>query len=441
MKKLRTLLVLYLSQLLPISYIDLVENSHTFHTTVCPFPTSANRIEMLGKNNPLKQKVIENQAAHVFSLIHSDLKKLIADFLDYKKFQGTIIERAFYKNLNETDFIKRLLIKRPLMFMTQHDQYLLRNKQQGHNGFESIGTELQQSPLLLEDYISYDEMQIAALIGVSVPTYFINNGARTNKGIPGLLGTYQEEGIYIGLVGARFEKPQLMEWQHMIITPAQNTKNNGYGLHTKDYSLLSIWENLYGTQFPTFQEAQADTSQRFIKIAHDTYFDTLVYKKRMALVIAPFLHHAHFCGKQTNKQVYCRVVGLGLGVWKITELQEKLMLEVYHDLINSSSLSSISDIEFQWFSPQLCSSVKSSTINVHFTKGNPADKLVGKDNDKLLVAMYAWDGNAYPGNEYWKGMLTASGDPAAACCSTITELQNPLINPHILSNLFLNYSK
>ena len=40
-----------------------------------------------------------------------------------------------------------------------------------------------------------------------------------------------------------------------------------------------------------------------------------------------------------------------------------------------------------------------------------------------MVAQYAWDGNAFPGNEYWLGMLTASGDPAAACCSNVPELQ------------------
>ena len=29
------------------------------------------------------------------------------------------------------------------------------------------------------------------------------------------------------------------------------------------------------------------------------------------------------------------------------------------------------------------------------------------------IRRYAWDGNAFPGNEYWAGMLSASGDPVS----------------------------
>ena len=48
----------------------------------------------------------------------------------------------------------------------------------GFGGFEAIGTEAEQHPLILEDLMSYDEIQIAALIGLSGPTFFINTGSR-----------------------------------------------------------------------------------------------------------------------------------------------------------------------------------------------------------------------------------------------------------------------
>lgn len=62
----------------------------------------------------------------------------------------------------------------------------------------------------------------------------------------------------------------------------------------------------------------------------------------------------------------------------------------------------------------------------------PHSKLTrSTDADKLLVVTYAWDGNAYPGNEFWSGFLDASGDPAAACSTQIAEIHNPIINSRV----------
>lgn len=84
--------------------------------------------------------------------------------------------------------------------------------------------------------MSYDELQISSLVGVSTPTYFINNGCRSNCGkstgtiISWLANSdiwikasliwkddHEEMGYLSGLIGARFEKKDKMESQHMLV--------------------------------------------------------------------------------------------------------------------------------------------------------------------------------------------------------------------------------
>jgi hypothetical protein len=47
--------------------------------------------------------------------------------------------------------------------------------------------------------MTYDEMAISALVGVSLPSYFINSGSRNNRGIPAQ-GNFESFGIVVGLV-------------------------------------------------------------------------------------------------------------------------------------------------------------------------------------------------------------------------------------------------
>ena len=55
----------------------------------------------------------------------------------------------------------------------------------GAGGFEAIGTDGEHE-LKLADLQSYDEMQLSALLSVSVPTLFMNAADRNNHGDPGV---------------------------------------------------------------------------------------------------------------------------------------------------------------------------------------------------------------------------------------------------------------
>ena len=430
----------------------MISRSKLFHELV-KFPTHFkldNRIEKyVDLSDPVIKinKLLNDFAAETKPFTHIKVKNLINNFLNLKQTYDNPFEQSFYNQYSYSTYSQRLLTKRPIAFMARNDIHLLIDGTMSSKSFDNL-SESKDDVYNIYDYISYDEMLISALFSVAVPTYFINSGSRRNEGIRNMnFNEYTTYGIYIGSVGCRFERPGLMEWQHMLITSEQNTYSNGYGQppptsttttssstttkesFTYKQAMLSLWAEFYSmpeSSFPTYDEVKrlettlpkSTFNKQYISFTlpysnEEVYFNIHVYKQRMRIVIESFLFEANDRGKRHNKQVYIRAVGLGLGVWAINkDIQTTLLLQVYNDILNQHNFSHISDLEFLYFTNDSTiqnewigkmSEVAREDIHIHFTNGNPADLI---PDDKLLVCQYAWDGNSYPGREAYTAEYT-----------------------------------
>lgn len=371
------------------------------------------------KNLENKQVYQEN----TWLLIPKKILKLIDDFINYKLEYGSKKEIELYKTMTQKMFIKRLFKKRPLSFIGTSDRYLLRDGITSGcgNKWMTIGKDCEKSPLILEDYLSYDEIEIGVFISLSCFTPFLNNGSRYNEGE--ITENHEPEGIYIGQVGARFEVPKIMEWKYMIIDSSQNTYENGYGPDNNNIKgkYLSIWADFYEIDhFPTYDEYIKENNIKKEK----NILNEEIYKKRIKINAEIFLKEANSRARKHKKMAFCHIVGLGLGEWKFDKyLQEKITVDTYIELLEENDFKYISNVYFCYFNynnfPKFV-----GHIEIESGKRNVANPL---NNDLLLVANWPWDANSYVGNEFWLGLLSDSGDPAAASCSFIGIIGNPSI--------------
>ena len=414
------------------------------------FPTSDNRIKKILTRAQDRNSVegrIFNDAIDTRIIVHRDVLCLIDDFLQVKLRYGSSIEKALYDGMTHRQFIQRLIVKRPLSFMNASDNTLGRDNRfvsGAATKWRLVGTASEAEPLLLKDYLSYDEIAISALIGVSSPTYFINSGSRDNSAILDVTGNYTPHGVFVGLVGARFEIPDLMESRFLISNKQYCTAQRGYGFHTgtltHDQAILQIWAKFYNSRdsngifgFPVVTGFSNP----------DLRLD--LYKQRIGLTLELFLWEAEARGREvgTGHRVCAFLVGFGLGVWRFNVKQGLAYMEALFSVIRRNAFSYVDVVEVSWV---LDSYEGKKQIEVQDRTGkdilvvlNRSDPAVQRDDGRLLVASYAWDGNSFPGNEFWRGSLAASGDPAAVCCSTIGELQNPYVNP-FYENIVIHFS-
>ena len=163
-----------------------------------------------------RQREAESFAADTRPVIHERVLKLIKQYLDLHRSAEVLMTRrnidevtakrlaTFYSSLSFVDFLDRLLCKRPLVFFNPQDAHLLRNGRNAAGSFDMIGTnqECIKSIYNIKEYMSYDDMAVAALLAMSTPTFFINHGDRGNCARPasGNSAPFNPSGIYIGQV-------------------------------------------------------------------------------------------------------------------------------------------------------------------------------------------------------------------------------------------------
>ncbi len=351
----------------------------------------------------------------------------------------------------------RLIEKRPLMFMGVNDQVKLRN---GHSFYGCPGDED------LYNYINYSEMELAAMLGVSADTFFINDGGRRNKGVHGDPGTFEETGRISAIVGSRMEIEDGMEALHL--NPGrlgdEITANSIGRIRNVNPEFIAGYKELYYGSGGLYA-GTADTSlngqlcdERLMKRLEFSY------RKLFADAVKDL---------SVGQGAYVRVVGLGDGVWsggngvQVGNAIGKVVRQIVDDM-SEEDRAKIGAIEFSQFYdpdntplPEMHQQYFKACMGIDYNKrmvvggGFEEDKLhnikILSSKEKLnapfssklphgyescrLSVDFAWDSGSYVGNEYWAGDLIGSGDPAAVCCSAIGVTMNPQLNPRFLGRV------
>ncbi|XP_076235327.1 ADP-ribosylarginine hydrolase CG2909 isoform X2 [Calliopsis andreniformis] len=427
----------------PTTLAQIIKRSEAFPIK---FPINTVRCSAL-RDRGVSTEILEMNANSVYPLIHEAMLPLVARWLNHKRMHGSAIERAMYLDMGLIQFIHRLLEKRAVCFYGPMDRWKLIDGKAGVDGWENVGTDNEKEPLVLTKCLSYDEIKLSAMLAMSSHTEFINDGSRKNRGVVTTdPDSIEPRGVIIGVVGTRFGRPHFMEYQDILITPLQNTVENGYGpppsgeLEGK-HDMRVLWAKFYGEEYhPLYEETvkrvRSKDNNRYLSLTNQTIFDIENYMRRTLLTVEIILLEANTRAEKQNTTAFLHVVGFGLGVWKIIQNQEIYFLKTFEIAIKkmNKKLKYVSDIMFAYFNQQKCGDVGNGDylgdIKIHFALREPHSKLFRAiDANKLLVVTYAWDGNALPGNEFWNGSLSSSGDPAAACSSQVAELHTARINP------------
>ncbi|CRK95983.1 CLUMA_CG009424, isoform A [Clunio marinus] len=399
-------------------------------------------------------------------ILSKEIYDLMENFIDYmKNLPGQEGEnyKVIYKDFKAPQLIKRLLMKRPLVFCNNDDYNVLRINQpkiqSGKVKWDKIAKNLdkydENSPYLRE-YISYDEILLSALVSISTPTYFVSDGS-VKKHDAISENPFLPKGILCGLVGARLRKKAYME--HRFVFPRDSEDDSFFSVHHTD----AFWiGNVYPEAFPEGRIPTLEEIAEKMEIYDDIYEEQInvkYLKKRLSFSVIPLIEEGVARGIEYKNKVVVSVPPIGAGVWKgtvpeatICNLIVTAVLDYLDSTFDPKKLEYLCAIYLPVVDMKIysCYSNKNQISSIEVNRKDSSIKIKFKGvTDKqltifnqfryvaqllpeefkscLIVAAYAWDGNSYPGNEYWIDYLT-SFDPQAILCSNLGQFQNPEVN-------------
>jgi Domain of unknown function (DUF4804) len=283
------------------------------------------------KSNVFRHMVSETKTKEKFVEIARETRPFISrklwDLLEnFMEFMRNLPDpeganyRVIYKGMSPAGLVKRLITKRPIAFYTKHDRNILRTNPKkllpGRGKWDNVARTLDKRRgdfPFLHEYISYDEILLAACVNMSTPTFFLSDGSRKNdlplkNQIP-----FIPQGILCGLVGARLQKNGYME--HRLVFPRNSQEKNFNSVHHSD----GFWiKNVYQEAFPEGKIPTLEEVNRKPEIYKDIYVDgiNLVYlKQRLSFTVIPFIKEAVDRGKEKKKQVVASVPPVGEIQW------------------------------------------------------------------------------------------------------------------------------
>lgn len=370
--------------------------------------------------------------------------------------------KIVYENFTQSDLVKRLLFKRPVVFCEpilscmRFDEGPIRGNYNFYDVATSLDSDEPKGKPWLREYISYDEILLSSLICMSTPTFYVSDGSIRNWNKIST-SPHIERGILCGLVGATNTKINFLE--NRFIYPLQPNHSNE--VHKSD----EFWiKYVYREAFPEGKIPTQDEVNQFPEIYGKIYsgdINMVYFEKRLMFSIIPFIEEASARGVEIGKNVFCSVPPIGAGVWAgqiDSDIIRRLIIEgvikYLDDNFDYAKFNRLAALVLPKTDLSFYSSLRPSkkvreikinddaTVSIFFYA--PKDhkitifnqvryvaELLPKGFENCLsIAGYAWDGNSYPGNEYWKAYL-CSFDPQAIYCSLLGQFQNPEVNTKI----------